>query len=68
MDWRVLFLNNINEGIAFSDQHWNSFIDLTGDCNPEIVLTSVLREIEFWVYTSNGYVLVNQVKYSSLGI
>lgn len=38
--------------VPFSNQHWNTFIDLTNDCFPDFVITNANGEIEFWIYNS----------------
>ena len=53
MAWKKLFNGNQNVNVPFSDQHWNSFLDITDDCNPDIVITNDDLQIEFWVYTNS---------------
>ena len=41
--WSSLFIDsatNPYSAIPFSTPHWNSFIDLTNDCYPEMVITN----------------------------
>jgi len=45
VNWNKLFNGNQNMDVPFSNQHWNSFIDITDDCNPDIVITNANLEI-----------------------
>lgn len=38
--------------VAFSNQHWNTFVDLTNDCYPDFVLTNDQNALEFWIFNS----------------
>jgi len=39
VNWTSLFVGG-NANVPFSNQHWNSFVDLTGDCFPDLVITN----------------------------
>lgn len=49
-----MFTDQDYSAIAFSNQHWNTFIDLTNDCFPDFVLTNDQNAIEFWIYSSQS--------------
>ncbi len=37
------------KSLQFMSPHWNTFVDLTGDCLPDLVLLNVNNEIEIWI-------------------
>lgn len=59
--WNSTFQNS-NENLAFSDQHWNSFVDITGDCSSDIIITNANSQIEFWIYTKNKFTLGTSIE------
>lgn len=50
--WGSMFTGGDYSAVAFSNQHWNTFIDLTNDCYPDFVLTNDQNSLEFWIYNS----------------
>ena len=50
--WGSMFTGTDFSAVAFSNQHWNTFVDLTNDCFPDFVLTNDQNALEFWIYNS----------------
>lgn len=51
MLWSNVFApsNLADQSSPFSDPHWNSFLDLTGDCYSDVVIVNSNKQIEFWI-------------------
>ncbi len=37
------------EEIGFKNPHWNTFMDLTGDCQPDLIVLNEKSEAEVWI-------------------
>lgn len=35
--------------MKFADPHWNSYVDLTGDCRSDVVIVDEQNNMEIWV-------------------
>lgn len=51
--WSSIFTSNTNSSsVAFANYHWNSYVDLTGDCQADVVVYNNMSYVEFWI--ANG--------------
>jgi len=38
--WATIFVSSTNYAtVPFSNPHWNSYLDITGDCQSDIIIT-----------------------------
>lgn len=51
MIWSNVFASSsvVDQSSPFADPHWNSFLDITGDCYGDVVIVNSNMQIEFWV-------------------
>ena len=62
IEWFSLFNDTAYEAIPFSNPHWNSFIDITGDCRSDLILCDNDRNIEFWVFNGTKFLFHSKKK------
>jgi hypothetical protein len=58
VSWNKIFSNATQyETIPFSEPHWNSYLDLTGDCRADVVITNNNNQVEYWINHNNVFEL-----------
>ena len=50
--------------IPFASPHWNSYLDLTGDCRADVVIVDDEQNIEIWVNYGRTFVYQSSLSMS----
>jgi hypothetical protein len=53
------------EEIGFKDPHWNTFMDLTGDCQPDLIILNEKTEAEVWISEGKTFSLYTNKEISN---
>ena len=52
--------------LPFADPHWNSYLDVTGDCYGDVVIVNSNNIVEFWIGGSGNFKLQNSSQFSNI--
>ena len=53
------------ENVEFSRPHWNSYLDVTGDCRSDVLIIDESKNIEVWVNFGHTFVYQSSIAIST---